>query len=153
MPGSPRLAKLSAPRAASPLVRPRLHRLLDEAVGRGAAFVSAGPGSGKSTLASTWAASRAGRLLWFRADGGDADPAEAFAYFRQLAGASKGARALPSYRPRDVDRLDVFATSFFRAFFRVVPAASTLVVDDAHAAGGEAFLALLAAAMREAPAD
>jgi LuxR family maltose regulon positive regulatory protein len=153
MPSPPRLAKLSVPRSASALVRPRLHRLLDEAVERGAAFIAAGPGAGKSTLAVTWAASRAGRMLWFRADAGDADPAEAFGYFRKLAGASKGARALPPYRPRDVDRLDVFAASFFRAFFRVVPAASTLVVDDAHAASGDAFSTLLAAAIREAPPD
>ena len=153
MPSFPRLAKLSVPRAAAALVRPRLHRLLDEAVERGAAFIAAGPGAGKSTLALTWATSRAGRLLWFRTDGGDDDPAEAFAYFRQLAGASKGARALPSYHPRTAGRLDVFATSFFRAFFRVVPAASTLVIDDAHAASGEAFRELLAAAIREAPPD
>lgn len=152
MPSPPRLAKLSVPRAAAALVRPRLHRLIDESVARGAAFVAAGPGAGKSTLAVTWATPRPGRLLWFRADAGDADPAEAFGYFRDLAGASKGARALPSYRPRDVGRLDVFAASFFRAFFRVVPAASTLVVDDAHAAG-DAFATLLAAAIREAPPD
>src|SRR5690349_1760153 len=153
MPSSSRLAKLSVPRTAGALARPRLHRLLDEAVQRGAAYLAAGPGTGKSTLAVTWAASRAGRLLWFRADRADCDPAEAFAYFRQLAGTSKAARALPSYRPRDVDRLDLFATSFFRAFFRVVPAASTLVIDDAHAASGETFEALLAAAIREAPTD
>jgi LuxR family maltose regulon positive regulatory protein len=153
MPGRPRLAKLSVPRAAAALVRPRLHRLLDEAVARGAAFIAAGPGTGKSTIAFTWAAPRAGRLLWFRADAGDADSAEAFGYFRQLAGTSKGARALPAYGPRDVDRLDLFATSFFRAFFRIVPASSTLVVDDAHAASGDAFLMLLAAAIREAPPD
>ena len=153
MPRPPRLAKLSAPRVAAAAVRPRLHRLLDEAVARGAAFVAAGPGAGKSTLAVTWGAARAGPLLWFRTDGSDADPAEAFGYFRELAGILKRARALPAYRQRDVDRLDVFATSFFRAFFRVVPAASTLIVDDAHAAHGEAFLTLLAAAIREAPPD
>ena len=153
MPSSPRLAKLSAPRTGTALVRARLHRLLDEAVERGAAFIAAGPGTGKSTLAVTWATPRAGRLLWFRADAADADPAEAFGYFRQLAGTSKGAQGLPSYRPRDIDRLDLFATAFFRTFFRVVPAASTLVVDDAHAASGDAFLTLLAAAIREAPPD
>ena len=153
MPRSPRLAKLSGPRAAGALVRPRLHRRLDAAVARGAAFIAAGPGTGKSTLAVAWATSRAGRLLWFRADAGDADPSEAFAYLRQLAGTSKAARALPSYLPREVGRLEVIATSFFRAFFRVVPAASTLVVDDAHAAAGDAFATLLAAAIREAPPD
>ena len=150
---APRLAKLSIPRAVAASVRQRLHRQLDDAVVRGAAFIAAGPGTGKTTLAVTWAAARTGRLLWFRADSGDADPAEAFAYFRELAGASKGARALPAYRPRDVDRLDVFARSFFRAFFRVVPAASTLVIDDAHAAEGDGFATLLAAAIREAPHD
>ena len=91
MPSSPRLAKLSAPRTGTALVRARLHRLLDEAVERGAAFIAAGPGTGKSTLTVTWATPRAGRLLWFRANAADADPAEAFGYVRQLAGTSKGA--------------------------------------------------------------
>src|SRR5690349_203481 len=153
MPNPPRLAKLSVPRTAAALTRPRLHRLLDEAVARGAVFVAAGPGAGKSTLAVTWGTPRAGRLLWFRADEGDSDPAEAFGYFRQLASHSRAARSLPAFRPRDVDRLDVFARAFFRAFFRVVPAASTLVIDDVHAARGDSFATLLAAAVREAPPD
>lgn len=153
MPNPPRLAKLSVPRTAAALTRPRLHRLLDEAVARGAVFVAAGPGAGKSTLAVTWGTPRAGRLLWFRADEGDSDPAEAFGYFRQLASHSRAARSLPAFRPRDVDRLDVFARTFFRAFFRVVPAASTLVIDDVHAARGDSFATLLAAAVREAPPD
>src|SRR4029078_12031825 len=89
-----------------------------------------GPGAEKSTLAVTWGTPRAGRHLWFRADEGDSDPAEAFGYFRQLASHSRTARSRPALRPRDVDRLDVFARAFFRAFFRVVPAASTLVIDD-----------------------
>src|SRR5690349_9545751 len=153
MPASPRIAKLSVPRVATALARPRLHALLDEATAHGAAFVAAGPGSGKSTLAVTWATARGGRLLWFRADEGDADPAAAFAYFRELAPTSRAAHALPIFRTRDVDRLDVFANTFFRAFFRVVPAASTLIVDDVHAAPGDAFPALLSAAIREAPHD
>lgn len=153
MPGPRRLAKLSIPRASVASVRPRLHGRLDEAIARGAVFIAAGPGAGKSTLAVTWGTPRAGRLLWFRADEGDHDPGEAFGYFRELAGHSRAARALPAFSPHDVDRLDVFARTFFRAFFAVVPASSTLVVDDAHAAGDDAFPTLLAAAIREAPSD
>jgi hypothetical protein len=41
MPNPPRLAKLSVPRTAAALTRPRLHRLLDEAVARGAVFIAA----------------------------------------------------------------------------------------------------------------
>ena len=153
MPVARRVAKLSVPRAGGALVRPRLHRLLDDAIARGAVLVVAGPGSGKSTLAVTWGTARAGRLLWFRADEGDADPAEAFDSFRQLAGSRQATRALPSYSPRDVDRLDMFARTFFRAFFRIVPAASTLVVDDVHTAADDTFATLLAAAIHEAPHD
>jgi DNA-binding SARP family transcriptional activator len=153
MRGSSRLAKLSIPRTAGALTRPRLDALLDSAVARGAVWIAAGPGAGKSTLAATWGMARAGRLLWLRADEDDADPAVVFAYFRQLAADSRRSRRLPLFSPRDVDRLDVFARAFFRAFYAVVPAASTLVVDDVHAASGDAFNALLAAAIREAPPD
>jgi hypothetical protein len=116
MRGSSRLAKLSIPRTAGALTRPRLDALLDSAVARGAVWIAAGPGAGKSTLAATWGMARAGRLLWLRADEDDADPAVVFAYFRQLAADSRRSRRLPLFRPRDVDRLDVFARAFFRAF-------------------------------------
>jgi LuxR family maltose regulon positive regulatory protein len=149
-----RLAKLSVPRTSGALVRARLHRVLDEAMQcAGAAWIAAGPGAGKSTLAAAWASARPGRVLWYRADEGDADPAAPFAYFQTLAGSTQRARALPRYTARELDRLDLFARTFFRAFFAVVPAAPTLVIDDAHAVGAETFSALLAAAVREAPQD
>jgi hypothetical protein len=102
MPSAPRVAKLSVPRAAAAPIRPRLQRLRDAAVARGAAFIAAGPGAGKRILAVTWATPRAGRLLWSRADEDDRDPAEAFGHFRELAGHWRAARALPAFRPRDV---------------------------------------------------
>lgn len=153
MAASTRLAKLSVPRASGALVRPRLHQQLDEAVQRSAVWIAAGPGAGKSTLAAAWAASRRGRVLWFRADEGDADPAAAFGYFRELANAGRRATALPTYTARDLDRLDLFARTFFRAFFAVVSAASTLVIDDAHAVDSDTFATLLVSAVREAPHD
>ncbi|MCC6195948.1 MAG: hypothetical protein IT518_15940 [Burkholderiales bacterium] len=152
-PASPRLAKLSVPRTSGALVRGRLHRLLDDAIQHAAVWIAAGPGAGKSTLAATWAATRRGRVLWYRADEGDADLAAMFGYFRELARTTRRSAALPTYSARDLDRLDLFARAFFRAFFAVVPAASTLVVDDAHAVAGDAFAILLAAAIREAPQD
>jgi ATP/maltotriose-dependent transcriptional regulator MalT/DNA-binding SARP family transcriptional activator len=149
-----RLAKLSAPRTSNWLARTRLHRLLDRLSQHGAVWIAAGPGSGKSTLAACWAAARGPRTLWYRADAGDRDPGAAFGYFTELArGASRRAPALPAYQPQDVERLDMFARSFFRTFYAVVPAAPTLVIDDAHAAAGSDFDVLLAAAIREAPSD
>jgi DNA-binding SARP family transcriptional activator len=92
-------------------------------------------------------------LLWYRVDEGDTDPGVAFAYFTELARSGRRAGALPAYRPQDVERLDVFSRTFFRSFFGVIPAAATLVLDDAHAASGSVFDVLLAAAVREVPPD
>lgn len=148
-----RLAKLSPPRASNWVLRQRLHRLLDDAARRAVVWIAAEPGAGKSTLAAAWAASRSARVFWFRADAADADPGAAFSYFAELARAGRRPPALPAYQPHDLERLDLFARAFFRAFFAVVPAAATLVIDDAHAAAGTDFDVLLAAAIQEAPAD
>ncbi|HJU22157.1 MAG TPA: hypothetical protein VJ891_06580, partial [Casimicrobiaceae bacterium] len=148
-----RLAKLSPPRASNWLVRPRLNKLLDEATGAGATWIAAEPGAGKSTLAANWASTRGERLLWYRVDEGDADPGVAFGYFTTLARSTRPAAKLPIYRGRDVERLDVFSRTFFRAFFDLIPAGTTLVLDDAHAAAGTDFDILLAAIVREAPGD
>lgn len=152
MPSS-RLAKLSPPRASNWLVRPRLNGLLDEAIGAGAAWIAAEPGAGKSTLAASWASTRNGRVLWYRVDEADADPGVAFGCFTALASSTRRVGKLPIYRGRDVEKLDVFSRTFFRAFFDLIPAGATLVVDDAHAAAGTDFDTLLAAAVREAPDD
>ena len=148
-----RLAKLSPPRAANWLVRPRLNELLDEVTRGGVAWIAAEPGAGKSTLAAAWTSTRSGQALWYRVDEGDADPGVAFGYFTALARSTRRAGKLPIYRGRDVERLDVFARTFFRALFDVVPAGTTLVIDDAHAAAGTDLDVLLVAAIREAPAD
>ena len=147
-----RLAKFSPPRSSRSLPRPRLHLRLDGLSRDGVVWLAAGPGSGKSTLAATWASERSDRTLWYRVDEADGDPASAFDYFTQLAATIRRSRGIPGYRPQGGASLAAFARSFFRAFFGVIPAASTLVVDDVHAAGGD-FLTLLAAAIREAPHD
>ena len=147
-----RLAKFSPPRSSRSLLRPRLHAELDALSRDAVVWIAAGPGSGKSTLAATWASERGDRTLWYRVDEADADPASAFDYFAQLAATVRRGRGIPGYRPQDAAGLAAFARSFFRAFFSAIPAASTLVVDDAHAAGGQ-FATLLAAAIREAPHD
>lgn len=148
-----RLAKLSAPRTSNWLARTRLHGLLDEATQRAALWIAAGPGAGKSTLAACWAAAQARRTLWYRVDEGDADPGAAFGYFTELARGQRRSGGLPVYQAQDLERLDGFARRYFRAFFATIPAASILVIDDAHAAAGSGFDRLLRAAIREAPAD
>ena len=115
---SSRLAKLSPPRASNWLARRRLNRLIDHATKNGVAWIAAEPGAGKSTLAAAWSSSRTGRLLWYRVDEGDTDPGVAFAYFRELARSGRRAGALPAYRPRDVERLDLFSRSLHQRFLR-----------------------------------
>ena len=147
-----RLGKLAAPRVPRALVRRRLHARLDDLAGRGVVWIAAAPGSGKSTLAATWAAVRGHPLLWYRVDEGDADAASAFAYFARLSGSARRRHELPAWRPGPGVDVAAFARMFFRAFFARVPAASTLVIDDAHNAAGD-FDALVTAAIREVPDD
>ncbi len=148
-----RLTKLSAPRRSDWLARSRLHRDLDQATHAGVAWLVGGPGTGKTTLAACWATERGPRTLWYRADAGDADPASAFGYFAQLAQGRRRTGSLPAYQPLEPEQLERFARSFFRRFFETIPAATTLVVDDAHTAAGTEFEVLLSAAIHEAPSD
>jgi ATP/maltotriose-dependent transcriptional regulator MalT/DNA-binding SARP family transcriptional activator len=134
-------------------VRSRLHRDLDHATSAGVAWLVGGPGAGKTTLAACWAAERGPRTLWYRADAGDADPASAFGYFAQLAQDRRRSASLPAFQPLELEQLERFARTFFRAFFGTIPAAATLVIDDAHTAAGTEFDVLLSAAIHEVPPD
>src|SRR5689334_5543484 len=106
---TPRLAKLSPPRRSNWLARPRLHELIDEGTAKGALWIAAEPGAGKSTLAAAWSATRAGRLVWYRVDEGDADPAVAFTYLADAARSICRSAKLPIYRGIEVENLDIFA--------------------------------------------
>ena len=147
-------AKFLPPRPRHPLVRPRLHALLDQTVPARALWLQAEAGAGKSTLAAAWAAASGRPLAWFRVDATDLDLSCAFAGLVALL-TTLSRRRLPAavLRPpplADEAALDAFARLFFRAFHaHCGPVA--LVFDDVHAAPSPGVERLLHAAADETP--
>jgi hypothetical protein len=94
------LAKLSVPKMARVLLRPRLFRRLDLAKHRRVLWIVAPPGAGKTALAATWLRSRKPRHLWLNLDDADGDVATFFHYFALAAEKVVPERGrLPAFTP------------------------------------------------------
>jgi ATP/maltotriose-dependent transcriptional regulator MalT/DNA-binding SARP family transcriptional activator len=149
-------AKFLPPRPRQAIERPRLHRLLDAAAPARGIWLQAEAGAGKSTLAAAWAAERGLLRAWFRVDSTDLDLRSAFASLAELL-ASLSRKRLPAAITRapplgDEASLSRHSRWFFRAFHAHAGPLS-LVFDDVHAAASPGLLALLHAALDEAPPD
>lgn len=148
-------AKLSPPDASRLIERPRLHKLLNDGLG-GVLWVTAPAGAGKTSLLGRWAADVEAPIVWYRVDGGDADPASFFEWFALAARPSKRSD-LPRYAPEHALNLPHFARRFFRAAFAAMPRGSVVVLDNVHdarappAAGDGAIATLLSIMVQERP--
>lgn len=147
------LAKLSRPRTAGLIPRPRLFAHLDRACGRGAAWVSGPSGSGKTSLLATWIETGARMPLWYRADADDSDAATLVHYLGRLAAQQDpGAPPLPALTPEYLDGLATFARRFLRDLYARLPAAFVLVLDDVHQIRADSpTQQILSAALSEVP--
>jgi len=152
--GAP-LAKLSMPRLARGVVRPRLHGLLDDARQKAAVWIVAPGGAGKTTLAATYIAERELPFIWYQVDQDDADPATFF-YYLGMAAKKVGTDReifLPLLTPEYLHDIPGFARRYFRDFFAVVPAGTVLVLDNYQQLAGAGLLSeLLRCAIGEMPA-
>jgi LuxR family transcriptional regulator, maltose regulon positive regulatory protein len=128
---APRLAKLSTPRLARVLCRPRLFRRLDRARRGGVVWVVAQPGAGKTALVSSWLRTRRLRHAWASLDPADGEVPTFFHYLAMAArtGAA-GSRRLPAFAPEYLAAPGAYARQFFRAYFAGARASSILVLDD-----------------------
>lgn len=129
-------AKLSVPRLGAVVSRAWLLKRIGDA--GPAVWISAPPGAGKTTLAASYAAATRQTTLWYRIDGGDADPATFF-YFMALAAAQALPRRridLPLLTPEYLPDIAGFARRFFRTLFARLPPDSLLVVDNLHELDG-----------------
>ena len=133
MPKPPRLAKLSAPRMARIIARPRLYHRLDVSRRRRVIWVVAPPGAGKTALVTTWLRSHRPRHLWLQLDGADGDVATFFHYLA-LAARRLAPRAsrLPVLTPELLAAPGVFARLFFRALFGQSRPPAVVVLEDYH---------------------
>ncbi len=131
-PRTPTPPKITRPRAAGVLLRPRLFRLLDRGRGRRVVWIAAPPGAGKTTLVTSYVeARRLPAALWYQLDEGDGDVATFFAYL-SLAAAKAAPRRppLPLLTPEYLAGLSTFALRYFEALFARLARPFALVLDN-----------------------
>lgn len=137
------LAKLSLPRLAQGVPRPRLFAAIDEARAGRVIWVAAPGGAGKTTLAASYLIERKLSYLWYQLDQDDADPGTFF-YYLGLAARPFLADAqahLPLLTPEYLPDLLGFARRYFRSLFARLPAGLVLVLDNYQEVGERSILA------------
>lgn len=139
--GAVLIAKLTSPKAAHLLNRPRLFERLDEARRYPAIWISAPPGFGKTSLASSYIQNKALNSLWYRIDEEDADIGNFFYYLRQ-AGEHMSCReqALPEFTTENLPSLTAFARRFFECLYKQLCLPALLIFDDYHEVAGDSSL-------------
>jgi LuxR family maltose regulon positive regulatory protein len=127
------VAKLSMPRVAGALLRPRLFRMLDDAFARASAlWLSAPGGSGKTVLMGTWIQQRGCSSLWFQMDAGDIDPSGFFYYLGQAVAraAPRFRKPMPLFTAEYQGSLPLFTRRYFEEMVRRLPKPSVIVFDN-----------------------
>src|SRR5262249_50045700 len=144
------LAKLSPPRLARVVQRPRIARFLDD-VRAPVVWVGAAAGSGKTTAVAAYLAEKKATVRWYRVDSGDLDLASFFFYLASTAAKGGKRKALPIFGPEFADQPVAFARRFFRDYYSRLPEGATLVFDDLHTASSTLLPAVMAVAIEELP--
>ena len=127
------IAKLSMPRTAKGVIRPRLHALLDGAFQSTAAMWIVAPGgAGKTTLAATYIEEQKLPFLWYQMDKDDADPATFFYYLGLAAKQLQPTRDtfLPLLTTEYLHDIPGFTRRYFRHLFSLLPRETVVVLDN-----------------------
>ena len=126
------LAKIDRPRLSDIYARPRLFERLDRLCERRLIWLSAPAGSGKTTTVGSWLQSRAGRVLWYQCDEGDADIASFFHFLSSahVLQTSPMAAPPPTLAPELYGALPTFVRNFFRELCAQLPTPSFIVFDN-----------------------
>jgi LuxR family transcriptional regulator, maltose regulon positive regulatory protein len=149
---APKPAKLSRPRLYDPVPRERLFAQMDQLCQFPLVWVVGPPGAGKTSLVSSWLDTRGRPFTWYQVDAGDAEPATAFSFLRQLARSHRrSAKTLPYLTPDYASDLPGFARRFFRQLSARLPLGCVLVFDNCHEAAVPAFHALIEQACSQLP--
>jgi hypothetical protein len=147
-------AKLSLPRLAQGVSRPRLFALLDEARRGAGTWIAAPGGAGKTTLAATYLIERGLPYLWYQLDSDDADPATFFYYLGIAARQLNPDLHLPLLTPEYLPDIPGFARRYFRDLFARLPRDLVLVLDNYQDLGEvPLFAKVLSSALDAIPHD
>jgi len=111
-----------------------------------AKWLQAPSGTGKSTLAASYARSRNMRLVWYRLDERDNDPAFFYDSFAHaITTQSRATLSLPRFSSDDHERQHAFAQRFAAAFGEQLTKPSLIVLDDVQCVTSQAMQQALAA--------
>ncbi|HET6160248.1 MAG TPA: BTAD domain-containing putative transcriptional regulator [Dongiaceae bacterium] len=149
---SPRfVAKLSAPRQARIVPRPRVQELIDDALRAGVCWLAAPAGYGKTTALVDYLHNVGAPYVWFRVDEGDQDIARFYHYLARSLRSAKAVDRMPVFSAEYADRPREFARRFFRAYFEHLEPGTVLAFDDLHYADSADFRGMLAVMLHELP--
>jgi ATP/maltotriose-dependent transcriptional regulator MalT/DNA-binding SARP family transcriptional activator len=125
-PEGPFPAKVTPPKVAEVVVRPRLFELLEQSAHRQITWIVAPAGAGKTTIVADYLQKNEIATLWYNCDEGDADPATFFYYMREAARRAIGERAasLPLLQLEYVNDIEVFSRRFFESLSRQLVASA-----------------------------
>ncbi len=145
------IGKISCPVAEGIVPRERLFKRLEQSKKSPAVWIAAAAGAGKTSLAASYVKNRALPCLWYRCDGGDADPASFFHYFALAAQGVITNRNLLQFSLEYRD-LHLFYRHFSELFYANIPPRSVIVFDDCHeTAGADTFPRILSTAISMLP--
>jgi ATP/maltotriose-dependent transcriptional regulator MalT/DNA-binding SARP family transcriptional activator len=135
------LAKITRPRYARVLARPRLFRLLEDQRQR-LIWLSAPPGAGKTALISNYLDTRQLPHLWYQLDRGDGDLPTFFHYLGLAATSTLqfDRKLLPQLRAEFNPDVSVFARRYFEALAARAKQPLVIVFDDYHEVATSAAL-------------
>jgi DNA-binding SARP family transcriptional activator len=149
------LAKTTRPSRAGIIPRERLFRLLDEARGSAAVWITGPPGCGKTTVAASYLEHRKVPALWYQLDEGDADVASFFYYLDAATTelARRKTPRLPQLAPEYHAGLPVFTRRYFQALYQRLGTPFAIVFDGYHEVPAQsAFHEVMRIALSEVPA-
>ena len=138
---TPAIPKITPPRAAKAISRPRLTRRLAGTAQKRGIWVSGPPGAGKTTAVVDFLAHHREAVIFYQIDSDDTDPGNFFHYMNLAARrTTRHRRRLPAFRPQEDLDLASFSRRFFRELYGRLGNRFTLVFDDYHAVSDQSDL-------------
>lgn len=143
------IAKLSMPRPAGIVRRPRVAVLVDRCLESGMCWIAAPGGYGKTTAVIDYVQGSKTPHVWYRVDDEDKDVARLFYYLAKSPGVQ--GLSLPVFGTEYAENAVVFARLFLRAYMAHLEPGTVIVLDDIHRADTPEFREVLAVLLRELP--